>query len=59
MAKLWQLPALIGRSLQQFGEWILGATKRLFSPRDDEYPATGIQPFEGDIPDVHHHHSSW
>ena len=26
---------------------------RIFSPSDDDYPATGIQPFEGDPADKH------
>lgn len=29
--------------------YILGAAKRIFSPRDDNYPETGVQPFKGDI----------
>lgn len=24
--------------------------ERLFKPTDDDYPATGVQPFEGEIP---------
>ena len=27
---------------------------RIFGPRDDDYPATGVQPFEGDPADKHH-----
>ncbi|MBE9008329.1 hypothetical protein IQ259_25550 [Fortiea sp. LEGE XX443] len=34
--------------------YILGAVKRIFSPRDDNYPASGVQPFEGDIADDKH-----
>lgn len=30
---------------------ILGAGSRIFSPTDDQYPATGVQPFEGKISD--------
>ncbi|MBD2302060.1 hypothetical protein H6G80_15405 [Nostoc sp. FACHB-87] len=29
--------------------YISGAASRIFSPRDDNYPETGVQPFEGDI----------
>lgn len=28
---------------------ILGAVSRIFSPTDDQYPATGVQPFEGEV----------
>ncbi|NER81450.1 MAG: hypothetical protein F6K42_18160 [Leptolyngbya sp. SIO1D8] len=35
------------------------ATGRIFSPSDDDYPKSGVQPFEGDIPDGHQRHSSW
>lgn len=31
--------------------YISGAVSRIFSPRDDDYPATGVQPFEGDPPE--------
>jgi hypothetical protein len=34
--------------------YILGAASRIFGPRDDNYPATGVQPFEGDIDDHKH-----
>lgn len=30
-------------------QFISGAVTRIFTPTDDEYPATGVQPFEGDI----------
>ncbi|MBD1861632.1 MULTISPECIES: hypothetical protein [Trichocoleus] len=30
-------------------QFIFGAVNRIFSPTDDEYPATGVQPFEGDV----------
>ncbi|NJR56253.1 MAG: hypothetical protein HC768_17845 [Acaryochloris sp. CRU_2_0] len=32
-------------------QWISRAIFRIFSPTDDHYPATGIQPFEGDPSD--------
>ena len=36
------------------------AAGRIFSPSDDDYPATGTQPFEGDVPDARYRrHSSW
>ncbi|MGF1516634.1 MAG: hypothetical protein ACFCVB_02350 [Nodosilinea sp.] len=33
---------------------IATAAGRLFSPSDDDYPKTGVQPFSGDVPDDHH-----
>lgn len=49
------------RFLQAFQkpfEDISTAAGRIFSPRDDNYPATGAQPFAGDIPDAHHRHQA-
>ncbi|ESA37446.1 hypothetical protein N836_02740 [Leptolyngbya sp. Heron Island J] len=42
----------IGESIQKSTAWVLKAAKRLFSPSDDNYPDTGVQPFEGDIPET-------
>ena len=39
----------IGQSIKQSIAWVLDAAKRIFSPSDDDYPKTGVQPFEGDI----------
>ena len=39
---------------QQVMNYISEAVSRIFSPRDDDYPATGVQPFEGDPPDKKH-----
>ena len=33
---------------QKIINYILGAVSRIFSPRDDNYPETGTQPFEGE-----------
>ena len=33
---------------QQVISYILGAVTRIFGPSDDDYPKTGVQPFEGD-----------
>lgn len=30
--------------------FLSGAVARIFGPTDDEYPATGVQPFDGDPP---------
>ena len=43
-----------GRSIKRSSVWVLEAAKRLFSPSDDDYPKTGVQPFEGDIPETNH-----
>ncbi|MEM9266377.1 MAG: hypothetical protein AAGA46_12700 [Cyanobacteria bacterium P01_F01_bin.13] len=43
---------VVSQSIQKSMIWILEAAKRIFSPRDDDYPETGVQPFEGDIPET-------
>lgn len=44
----------IGQSIKKPTVWVLEAAKRIFSPRDDNYPETGVQPFEGDISEASH-----
>ena len=44
----------LGQSIKKPTVWVLEAAKRIFSPRDDDYPETGVQPFEGDIPETGH-----
>jgi hypothetical protein len=29
-------------------QYLFGGVSRLFKPTDDDYPKTGVQPFEGD-----------
>lgn len=36
---------------QQVIRYISGAVIRIFGPTDDNYPATGVQPYEGDPTD--------
>jgi hypothetical protein len=36
---------------QQVINYLSGAVSRIFGVRDDDYPTTGVQPFEGDIPE--------
>ncbi|NJO74902.1 MAG: hypothetical protein HC833_14740 [Leptolyngbyaceae cyanobacterium RM1_406_9] len=36
---------------QQVIRYIASAATRIFSPTDDNYPETGVQPFEGDPAD--------
>lgn len=31
-------------------QYLSEAIARIFGPRDDAYPETGVQPFSGDIP---------
>lgn len=47
----------IGRVLQSVIElpqrvinFVYSAATRTFSPNDDDYPETGVQPYEGDPP---------
>lgn len=42
----------VGQSIKQSTVWVLDAAKRIFSPSDDDYPKTGVQPFDGDIPET-------
>lgn len=35
-------------ALRQMFQYIAGAVNRIFSPTDDAYPATGVQPYSGD-----------
>lgn len=51
--KLWQPLEYIFQAPQQVLSYIAGAVRRIFGPTDDQYPATGVQPFEGDITDEH------
>lgn len=46
----------MARSLQQLFEDISKAAGRIFSPNDDDYPETGVQPFSGDISDQRPRH---
>lgn len=59
MAKLQGILTAIGQTIQQMSDLILSSAGRIFSPSDNEYPKTGVQPFEGEIPDTHHNDSSW
>lgn len=42
------------QALAQPMDEISTAVGRLFSPSDDDYPKTGVQPFSGDTPDDRH-----
>lgn len=38
------------KRIQQVVDYISDAVVRIFGPNDDQYPATGEQPFSGDFP---------
>ena len=38
----------ISKTLKNIVQYITEGFARIFSPTDDEYPATGVQPFEGE-----------
>ncbi|MBF2063124.1 MAG: hypothetical protein IGS39_01620 [Calothrix sp. C42_A2020_038] len=40
---------------QKIINFISGAVARIFAPRDDDYPESGVQPFEGDPADKKHY----
>lgn len=40
---------------QKVVNFISGAVSRIFGPRDDNYPETGVQPFEGEPPEKKHY----
>lgn len=39
---------IIGKTVKDIIQYITEGFARIFGPTDDEYPATGIQPFEGE-----------
>jgi hypothetical protein len=36
--------------LQEMIRFVSEAANRVFSPSDDEYPESGVQPYSGDVP---------
>ena len=46
---LRQVVQSVWNALAQLVAYLGAAVKRIFAPNDDEYPNTGVQPFEGDI----------
>lgn len=38
----------IVKTIQDTVQYLVEAAMRLFSPSDDHYPNTGVQPYEGD-----------
>jgi hypothetical protein len=47
--KIRQLFDNLAKIVRQTFDFIATAARRIFAPTDDKYPATGVQPFEGDI----------
>ncbi len=41
----------IQEATQRIISYVLSAGARIFGPSDDNYPKTGVQPFEGDPDD--------
>lgn len=46
--KLQQFGKAILEIPQQIFNFVFGGFKKIFTPSEDEYPAVGVQPFEGD-----------
>lgn len=46
----------VPKFLDNLVQYFSGAMSRIFGPSDDEYPNTGVQPFEGEPfkKDTHH-----
>lgn len=40
---------IISQTLKNIVQYLTEGFARIFSPTDDEYPAIGVQPFEGEI----------
>jgi hypothetical protein len=40
---------MIDTTLKNIMQYLTEAFARIFGPNDDEYPAIGVQPFEGEI----------
>lgn len=55
----------IGSAIQSFLtgianliKFMAGAIARIFAPTDDAYPNTGVQPFEGELPEKKKHYQA-
>ncbi len=40
---------------QKIITYLSGAVSRIFAPRDDDFPETGVQPFEGEPSEKKHY----
>jgi hypothetical protein len=48
--KLQQVWRSLQERTQQTVSYVLDGFKRIFAPSEDDYPRTGVQPFEGEPP---------
>ncbi|MCU0570175.1 MAG: hypothetical protein MUF49_26825 [Oculatellaceae cyanobacterium Prado106] len=48
MTTFKQSAEAIASAPQKIMQFLLSPVIRIFSPSDDNYPATGVQPFDGD-----------
>ncbi len=48
MSALRKIAKSVGNIFQSTIQFISGGAKRIFTPTDDDYPKTGVQPYEGD-----------
>ncbi|BAY27680.1 hypothetical protein NIES2100_75050 [Calothrix sp. NIES-2100] len=47
-SKIGQFFQSIGELIQKVIQFIYSAAARTFSPNNDDYPESGVQPYEGD-----------
>jgi hypothetical protein len=47
-SKISQIFQSIGELIQKVIQFIYSGAARTFSPNDDNYPESGVQPYEGD-----------
>jgi hypothetical protein len=55
-SKIGQIFQSIGELIQKIIQFIYSGAARTFSPSDDDYPESGVQPYEGDPPVKGKHH---
>ena len=48
MSAFSKITQSVGNIFQKTIQFISGGAKRIFTPTDDDYPNTGVQPYEGD-----------
>ena len=54
-----QVIQAVGNTLAQIVTYLGAGIKRIFAPNDDQYPNTGVQPFEGDVNNKKKHDKTW
>ena len=53
-SKLQQVGKLILEITEEVINFVLGGFQKIFSPNEDDYPAVGLQPFEGETAEKKH-----